>query len=229
MLLSRFLSRTKRMRKIFFFLALFVFLMGNAQSLVFITKDNVNVRKAPQNGAVLLKAKNGMVFQKISEENGWTKITDPTGMEAFVSTQFTDVLTAEELKVYKAADIMVSAQEAEEAGYEGPYMESETKSGGSSDVSWIFYGNTEGKDMKVGACCRTQLVYNNGRMRTVENYYAGQRKGWYILLTEQVDYEGKVEGKLEKPILVYPAFSNTGGVFVDHHYYPDMQDTDNWE
>ncbi len=217
------------MRKIFLFLALFVSLLGNAQSLIFITKDNVNIRKAPQNGAVLLKAKTGMVFQKISEENGWTKITDPTGLEAFVSTQFTDALTAEVLTIYKATGIMVSTQDAEEAGYEGPYMESETKSGGSSDVSWIFYGNKEGKDMKVGACYRNRLIYNNGRMQTVENYYAGQRKGWYILLTEKVDYEGKVEGKLEKPILVYPAFSNVSGVFVDYHYYPDMQDSDNWE
>lgn len=216
------------MRKVIFLIALFVSLLGNAQSLVFITKDNVNIRKAPQNGAVLLKAKKGMVFQKISAENGWMKITDPTGLEAFVSTQFTDALTAEELKIYKATDIMVSEQEAEEAGYEGQYAESESTASSSSTTTWIFYGNTGGQDMKVGACYRNQLMYSNGRMQTHENYYAGYRKGWYILLTEKVDYEGNVEEKLEKPILVYPAFSTDGGVFVDYHEYTDTQNTDNW-
>ena len=66
-------------------------------------------------------------------------------------------------------------------------------------------------------------------MRTNQTFYKGVRKGWYILLTDTTDEEGKVEDHLESPIVVYPSFSMNRGAFVNGVLYPDMQDTDNWE
>ena len=205
-------------------------LMAEAQGLVFITKDNVNVRKSPsQSGAVIYKARNGMVFEKASSENGWTKVLSPNGTEAWISSQFLDALTPEELKIYKASDLMVSQTEAEEASYEGAYVVTETSSGGNSLSSWIFYGETNGETGPVAACHHNVLTYNDGRMRTNDTYYSGKRNGWYIMLTDVTDYEGKIEYKLDNPILVYPSFSYNRGVFIDTEYIPDNSDTDNWE
>lgn len=201
-----------------------------AQSLVFVTKDNINMRASAGTTAQIVgKARTGMVFEKGTDGNGWTEIISPDGKSAYISSRFIDSLTPDEVKVYKAKDLMVTPAEASEASYEGAYLINQSMSGGESNSSWIFYGATEEESAPVSACNIEQLTYNDGRMRTNQTFYKGVRKGWYILLTDTTDEEGKVEDHLESPIVVYPSFSMNRGAFVNGVLYPDMQDTDNWE
>lgn len=201
-----------------------------AQTLVFVTKDNINMRASAGTTAQIVgKARTGMVFEKGTDGNGWTEIISPDGKSAYISSRFIDSLTPDEVKVYKAKDLMVTPAEASEASYEGAYLINQSMSGGESNSSWIFYGATDGESGPVSACNIEQLTYNDGRMRTNQTFYKGVRKGWYILLTDTTDEEGKVEDHLESPIVVYPSFSMNRGAFVNGVLYPDMQDTDNWE
>ncbi len=219
------------MKKLSIFLAALAVGMAayaqNAQELAFVTKNNVNMRATPSTqGKIVGKAKEGMVFYAEAANNGWRLVKSPTGEKAYISATMLDNLRPEELKVYKATDILKTQQEADDemtAGY------TVTKQGKNweQEETWVFIGDKTGKSNKVKATYTTKYANTTGLARANETNYVGTVNGWYILLTGTIDYNDNVE-KCETPIVVYPAFSANSGVFVDGNYFPDMSDTSNW-
>jgi len=200
------------------------------EKLSFVTKNNVNMRATPSpQGKVIGKAAEGMVFKTGKVENGWAQVIDPIGKTAYISTSMLDNIRPDEMKIYKATDILISQKEADEREYITGYVENKQGSGWETTEQWTFIGDKSGNNKKVKAIRTYNTTYATGRMTTTETYYSGELCGWYILLTEMTDYEGKVESKCDVPVVAYPAFSSNRGVFVDGEYFPDMSDTDNWD
>ena len=222
------------MKKLIIFLAAFMAAMNafaqTTQTLSFVTKKNVNIRAAPSpQGKVVGKAAQGMVFITESSKNGWTLVKDPLGKSAYVSASMLDRIRPDEMKIYKAADLLISPSEVGGDEQDAHYVDTKSNSDFETTETWAFIGDKSGKSRKVKAVHKGRVVYSTGRIMTYENYYSGELCGWYMLLGKETDPDGKVLDNRETPIVVYPAFSSNRGAFVDGAYFMDITDTDNWD
>ena len=88
-------------------------------------------------------------------------------------------------------------------------------------VTYGFRSKDKMKTNIIYASLSTTTADTSGRMRSYENYYKGKQMGWYIVLDEETDYEGTVQSKLDKPILVFRESSGKAGIYIQGIYYKD--------
>ena len=79
-----------------------------------------------------------------------------------------------------------------------------------------------------------RTISNDGRSFTDQHYYKGEARPGYLLLGEEVEYDGTDGNKLETPVIIYEDIASRAGVFVDgkcftHGGQLGGFDTDDWE
>lgn len=181
----------------------------------YINKDNVNLRSgASQTSSVVAKAKLGMVVEPLSTEGAWTKVRTLSGKEMYVSSQFLAPLPEEELK---AEFCMVTPQVKEDALYQLGFINYISDGKSETSYTWIPIG--EENDENVKAEYTWSYADTTGRCRYIQKYYTGKKCGWYIMLTDETDYEYGNPQKLETPIYIYQLYSPTPGIYVNDEYF----------
>lgn len=184
--------------------------------LVVVTKANVNVRQAPNtSAAVVMKAPLGTVFEMVSKQTGWYEVK-----EAFTNKK--GYISASVSKVYPVGEYSYPTTESIVAGTRDTagYVNVTRKQNSEITATYVFW--IEKPESKVVyASLSTSMADTSGRMRTYENYYKGKQMGWYIVLEEETDYEGTVQGKLEEPILVFRAAGYDPAIYIQGVRYKD--------
>lgn len=196
---------------------------ANAESLVRVTGQNVNMRETPSTaGAKVGKAVEGMVFENIGSEGDWTHIKDLQGNEMYISSKFVTPITPEEMKDYTAELCLMDRKAKEDALYVIGYGETISNGKAEESTTWNFM-TEEGKP---GVIAEREWSYadTSGRMRADTSYFRGDTRGWYIVLTDKVDDDGSNPEKLDSPIYVYPAYSQTSAVVVNGTYFVNFEE-----
>lgn len=200
--------------------------MADAQNLVRITGNNVNLREMPsaqsaKAGTALL----GMVFDDLGTQDGWTKIKDLNGKEMYISSKFAKPLTAEEQKDFTAELCVMDRAEKEDALHATGYNQTLTSKDGRSEESTTWHFMSEKGKPGIIAEMEWQWANTSGQMRGNTLYYKGDIHGWYIVLTDEVDEDGSNPRKLDEPIYVYPAYTPDANVIVNGKKYawPDEE------
>lgn len=99
-----------------------------------------------------------------------------------------------------------------------------------STSGWTFWR----QGGKVVALNSTTTAYSTGRVNTWQNYYTGEEKEGYLLLTEQVEYGDTTGQKLDTPIIIWEDIAGRAGIFEGGKCFtPGGQlyvgDSDEWE
>ncbi|WP_291593195.1 SH3 domain-containing protein [Bacteroides sp.] len=182
--------------------------------LVAVTKPNVNVRQAPNSSAtVITKAPLGTVFEMISKQTGWYEVKEAvTGKKGYISASVSKLCPDTDPYYPRTTDDIVDITEFENIS---------KKQNSETTVTYGFRSKDNKKTNIIYASLSTTTADTSGRMRSYENYYKGKQMGWYIILDEETDYEGTVQNKLDKPILVFRESSGKAGIYIQGVYYKD--------
>lgn len=177
------------------------------EKVVVITKQNVNVRQAPQtSSAVIEKASSGAMYELVSQQGSWYEVKDvKTGKNAFISTTVGRVSAGNQIT--RTDKGLVEPND----NTQFIYQKRETISGGERTTSYSFYQKQE-KNFIYAMVSQT-TISTSGQMFTNELYYRGKQMGWYLFFDEVVDMDGEIQNKLDTPIVV---FSNgTQGAIIN--------------
>lgn len=182
--------------------------------LVAVTKPNVNVRQAPNSSAtVITKAPLGTVFEMISKQTGWYEVKEAvTGKKGYISASVSKLCPDTDPYYPRTTDDIVDITEFENIS---------KKQNSETTVTYGFRSKDNKKTNIIYASLSATTADTSGRMRSYENYYKGKQMGWYIILDEETDYEGTVQNKLDKPILVFRESSGKAGIYIQGVYYKD--------
>lgn len=198
--------------------------LAQAADWEYVNKEKVNLRSgASQSAPVVAKAELGMVVEALSKEGSWTKVRTLSGNEMYVSSQFLSPLPEGELK---ADYCLISPQTKEDALYSLGYSKYASDSKSEATTTWIPVGEENNDNVK--ADYTWTYADTSGRMRTVEKYYTGKKCGWYIILTDETDYEYKNPEKLDTPVYIYQLYSPKSVISVNDEFYTSNSDTDEW-
>lgn len=180
--------------------------------LIAVTKPNVNVRQAPNASAtVITKAPLGTVFEMVSKQTGWYEVKEAwTGKKGYISASVSKLCPDSDPYYPKTTEDIVGVTEFENIS---------KRQNSETTATYVF--QSKDKTNVVYASLSTTTADTSGRMRTYENYYKGKQMGWYIILDEETDYEGTVQSKLDKPILVFRESSGKAGIYIQGIYYKD--------
>lgn len=143
-----------------------------------------------------------------------------TGAEGYVDA----------MKINEAQYPLESPELADAEPDEPFLLNIETVTGGEITEGWSFWKHNGG----VMAFNYVRTVSNDGRSFTDQHYYKGEARPGYLLLGEEVEYDGTDGNKLETPVIIYEDIASRAGVFVDGKCFtPGGQlggfDTDDWE
>lgn len=177
------------------------------EKVVVITKQNVNVRQAPQaSSTVLERASSGAMYEFVSQQDSWYEVKDvKTGNTAFISTTVGRVSTGNQIA--RTDKGLVESSDSPQF----VYQRREKISGGERTTSYGFY-QKQTKNVVYAIVSQT-TASTTGQMFTNELYYKGKQMGWYLFFDEVVDMDGVVQNKLDTPTVV---FSNgTQGVIIN--------------
>ncbi|WP_455614098.1 SH3 domain-containing protein [Bacteroides congonensis] len=182
--------------------------------LVAVTKPNVNVRQAPNSSAtVVTKAPLGTVFEMVSKQTGWYEVKEAlTGKKGYISASVSKLCPDTDPYYPRTTDDIVDITEFENIS---------KRQNSETTVTYGFRSKDKMKTNIIYASLSTTTADTSGRMRSYENYYKGKQMGWYIVLDEETDYEGTVQSKLDKPILVFRESSGKAGIYIQGIYYKD--------
>lgn len=185
--------------------------------LVAVTKPNVNVRQAPNNTArILSKASLGTVYELVSNKAGWCEVKEAvTGKTVYISATMAKIFNKESSS-YPKTEYLAGGTEDDPAQYEHTKNTSKT----STTETYSFW-TEDSKKNTVFANLNILTADTQGRSRGYDYSYKGKQMGWYVVLDEEIDLDGNVGEKLEKPIIVYWNYSGKSGIFVDGVYYKD--------
>ncbi|MDE5664108.1 MAG: SH3 domain-containing protein [Muribaculaceae bacterium] len=200
-------------------LMLTAFAVANASDYVYITKDNVNLRESPSTSAkVIGKARLGMVVKPLSQDGTWTKATSLDGTTLYVSSQFVKPLPEEELSTDY---FLFTPEQKEDALYNLGFGATTTTAKSEVSVTWILTSPPDNENV----CGEYKYSYadTSGRMNTVERYYTGKRRGWYVELTHETDYEYQNPEALDTPIFVYQPYSPVSAIYVNGEYFENFE------
>lgn len=177
------------------------------EKVVVITKQNVNVRQAPQaSSTVLEKASSGAMYEFVSQQGSWYEVKDvKTGNTAFISTTVGRVSAGNQIA--RTDKGLVESNDCPQF----VYQRQEKISGGERTTSYGF-DQKQTKDVVYAIVSQT-TASTTGRMFTSEFYYKGKQMGWYLFFDEVVDMDGVVQNKLETPTVVFA--NGTQGVIID--------------
>ena len=190
-----------------------------AADYVYVTKDNVNLRNgASSQSKIVGKARLGMVVRPLAAEGDWTKVQSLDGTTMYVSSQYLKDLPDGELSTDY---FLFTPQQKEDAQYNIGYGASESDGKSETSTTWILMAEPDNE--KVMAEMTWQYADISGRMNSVENYYTGKRRGWYVELTHQTDYEYANPTPLEKSIFVYQPYSPTSAIYVNGEYFENYE------
>lgn len=200
-------------------LMLTAFAVADASDYVYITKDNVNLRESPSTSAkVIGKARQGMVVKPLSQDGTWTKATSLDGTTLYVSSQFVKTLPEDELSTDY---FLFTPEQKEDALYNIGYGSTTSNANSEVSVAWILT-SPQGKENVCGEY-RYTYADTSGRMNTVERYYTGKRRGWYVELTHETDYEYQNPEPLDSPIFVYQPYSQVSAIYVNSEYFENFE------
>lgn len=182
--------------------------------LVAVTKPNVNVRQAPNSSAtVITKASLGTVFEMVSKQTGWYEVKEAwTGKKGYISASVSKLCPDSDPYYPNTTDDIVDITEFENIS---------KRQNSETTATYGFHSKDKMKTNIIYASLSTTTADTSGRMRTYENYYKGKQMGWYIVLDEETDYEGTVQSKLDKPIVVFRESSGKAGIYIQGMYYKD--------
>ena len=182
--------------------------------LVAVTKPNVNVRQAPNSSAtVVTKAPLGTVFEMVSKQTGWYEVKEAlTGKKGYISASVSKLCPDTDPYYPRTTDDIVDITEFENIS---------KRQNSETTVTYGFRSKDKMNTNIIYASLSTTTADTSGRMRSYENYYKGKQMGWYIVLDEETDYEGTVQSKLDKPILVFRESSGKAGIYIQGIYYKD--------
>lgn len=177
------------------------------EKVVVITKQNVNVRQAPQTSSTVIeKVSSGAMYELVNQQSSWYEVKDiKTGNPAFISTTVGRVSAGNQIA--RTDKGLVESNDYTQF----IYQKRETIPGGERTTSYAFYQKQE-KNIVYAMVSQT-TASTTGRMFTNEWYYKGKQMGWYLFFDEVVDMDGVLQNKLDTPTVV---FSNgTKGVIID--------------
>lgn len=186
-------------------------------NVVVVAKKSVNVREAPEaNANVLMKAPYCTLFELVSEQDGWYEVSEAwTGRKAYISKTVAEVYESGYVEVTGLSGFIMT-----ESG-EYAFEQVEKSNICTSTTSYDFYYDNANDKQTVRCLKSIRMIYNDGRMRTYETYYKGVQRGWYVALTEEVDYDGETQEKLEQPVIVYRE-PNNDGIYIEGVRYQGM-------
>lgn len=184
--------------------------------LIVVTKPNVNLRQAPNStGAIVMKAPIGTVFEMVSKQPGWYEVKEAwAGKQAFISASVAKQRIGNDSIYTMSSESIVGLPEA-------PYMfENIHKTKNSETITTYTISAQEKNSNIVDVSLSTTYADTSGRMRTDEQNYKGKKMGWYVVLTEEIDYEKNVN-KMEQPILIFKESTGKSGIYVQGTYYKE--------
>lgn len=186
------------------------------KNLIAVVKPNVNVRQAANaSAAVVMKAPFGTVFEMVSRQPGWYEVKEAfTGKKGYISASVTKLRSIDDNVYYPETNGVVGVV----SGFD--YENVSKKQNSETTRTYTLKVQKEGSDV-VLASLSTSTADTSGRMRTYENYYKGKQMGWYIVLTEETDYEGVVQEKLDTPIIIFKDADGRSGICVQGVYYKE--------
>lgn len=194
----------------------FLALSMSAETYIYLTKDNVNLRESPSTTApVLGKGRQGTVFEVRESQGGWYKCSSPEYGETpvWVSASVSEEPAGETENIAMG---IVNLPDAEI-----PYTTTIRKSGGEETETWTFSSSNpdfwiEAKpESAFNAVKSVSLISMNGSVRTFETYYKGSAYPFYLVLTEESTDGGDTYTRMESPVYVYPSLSGESGIVID--------------
>lgn len=179
--------------------------------VVVITRQDVNIRQAPQtSAAVVEKASMGTMYELTGQKDSWYEVKDiKTGKNVYVSTTVGRLATGNQIS--RTDKGLVSEDEYPDI----VYQKLKKMQNGEQTTSYVFYRKQE-KDIVYARVSQTTATMM-GSMFTQEIYYKGKQMGWYLLFDEAVDMDGVVQSKLEQPVVVFA--NGSQGVVVNGENY----------
>ena len=179
--------------------------------VVVITKQDVNIRKAPQtSAAVVEKASTGTMYELVNQQGSWYEVKDiKTGNNVFVSSTVGRLATSNQIS--RTDKGLVEKTESTDF----IYLKQKKSQSGEQNTSYSFY-QKQGKDIVYATMSQTTISMT-GSMFTQEVYFKGKQMGWYLLFNETVDMDGAVQSQLEQPIIVFA--NGSQGVVVNGESY----------
>ena len=179
--------------------------------VVVITKQDVNIRKAPQtSAAVVEKASTGTMYELVNQQGSWYEVKDiKTGNNVFVSSTVGRLATSNQIS--RTDKGLVEKTESTDF----IYLKQKKSQNGEQTTSYSFY-QKQGKDIVYATMSQTTTSMT-GSMFTQEVYFKGKQMGWYLLFNETVDMDGAVQSQLEQPIIVFA--NGSQGVVVNGESY----------
>ena len=179
--------------------------------VVVITKQDVNIRKAPQtSAAVVEKASTGTMYELVNQQGSWYEVKDiKTGNNVFVSSTVGRLATSNQIS--RTDKGLVEKTESTDF----IYLKQKKSQSGEQNTSYAFY-QKQGKDIVYATMSQTTISMT-GSMFTQEVYFKGKQMGWYLLFNETVDMDGAVQSQLEQPIIVFA--NGSQGVVVNGESY----------
>lgn len=214
------------MKKLIFVLILTVICSSlQAQSLIVLTKNDVNLRSTPSTtGSIVSKGKKGIIMKTASSKNGWYQVINPQGDESPVWVASSVCTSVKDYFGENPAFNLVMLP-----GTEYGYENISTQAGGEIIICWNFSSNNPGfwDDAKPGnaitAIKSTTTISSTGRMHTTETYYKGIYQPSYLMLTEISADGGETYSHIETPIYIYPTVVDTEtGIYIDGVLYNDQ-------
>lgn len=209
------------MKKIFLLLIITIFsgiyYTTNAQgyhipeTVVTISKQQANIRQSPTTSATVVeKVSDGTLYELISKKGDWYEAKDIRSQETvYISTSVSNLMDGRLL--HRTDKGLVEKND----GTKYVYQKITTQKGQESIASYAFYQKDE-KDIVYATLSQT-VNSISGSSFTNELYYKGKQMGWYLIFDEQVDWEGSLIEKVNKPIIVFS--KSPKGVIVNGEFY----------
>ncbi len=213
------------MKKFIFALILSVICSGlQAQTLIVLTKNDVNLRSTPSTtGSVVSKGKKGIIMKTSGSKNGWYQAINPQNDESVWVASSVCTPVQEYFGENPAFNLVMLP------GTEYGYENVSSQAGGEVTTCWIFSSNNPGfwDEAKPGSAITatntTNMVSSNGRMHTIETYYKGVYQPTVLILTEISADGGETYANLDSPIYIYPTvIDNESGIYIDGVRYDDQ-------
>lgn len=201
-----------------------------AESYIYLSKNNVNLREAPSTTAgVADKGKEGTVFVVEEEQSGWYKGKNaqygdtPVWISSTVAKKY-------EAENQKPAWNIVGMPEAVI-----PYANVVSTAKDETRNEWKFYTTNISlwNEEKPGTDFEATYTYTwastSGSARQREIKYKGKGYAYYLELTEQSVDDGENYTKLETPIYIYPSLGGESGIYINGDFFADdVFDEDEW-
>ena len=185
--------------------------------VVVITKQDVNIRKAPQtSAAVVEKASTGAMYELISQQGSWYEVKDiKTGNNVYVSATVGRLATGNQIS--RTDKGLVEKEESTDF----IYQKQKKMQNGEQTTSYAFYQKQE-KNIIYATVSQTTASMT-GSMFTQEVYYKGKQMGWYLLFNETIDMDGAVQSQLEQPVIVFA--NGSQGVIINGESYKKVSNS----